>query len=77
MLRNHGGLERNKHIYVGYNSRLDEIQAAILLVKLKYIKKYINQRRALAKVYSNTIDNNKIMIPFRQKKHFIHITIYN
>ena len=70
MLRNHGGLERNKHIYIGYNSRLDEIQAAILLVKLKYIKKYINQRRALAKVYSDTIDNNKIMIPFQQKKAF-------
>ena len=28
MLRNHGGLERNKHLYVGYNSRLDEVQAS-------------------------------------------------
>ncbi len=70
MLRNHGGLERNKHIYVGYNSRLDEIQAAILLVKLKYIRKYINQRRAIAKIYSNTIDNEKIIVPFQQKKAF-------
>ena len=35
-LRNHGGLERNIHNYLGYNSRLDEIQAAILNIKIKY-----------------------------------------
>ena len=32
MLRNHGGLERNKHLYVGYNSRLDEVQAQFYLL---------------------------------------------
>ena len=38
-LRNHGGLVRNVHEYIGYNSRLDEIQASILNTKLKIIEK--------------------------------------
>ncbi len=67
MLRNHGGLERNKHLYVGYNSRLDEVQAAVLLVKLKYIKKYIKMRRLIASTYSKIINNEKIKIPYQQK----------
>ena len=36
-LRNHGGLVRNEHEYIGLNSRLDELQAAILNIKLKYL----------------------------------------
>ena len=63
-LRNHGGATRNLHNYVGYNSRLDEIQASILLIKLKNIKKFNNKRRKIASLYKTQIENNKIITPY-------------
>lgn len=52
-LRNHGGDSANaSHEIVGYNSRLDEIQAAILRVKLKHLETFIHKRRQLASVYT-------------------------
>jgi UDP-2-acetamido-2-deoxy-ribo-hexuluronate aminotransferase len=52
LLRNHGSLEKYKHRFIGYNSRLDEVQAAILLVKLKMITEWIDRRKDLAKRYT-------------------------
>lgn len=49
-LRNHGG--KPNPLYVGYNSRLDNIQAAILNVKFKYLDKYIAQRKQIALMYN-------------------------
>jgi len=51
-LRNHGSTGQYEHGTVGFNSRLDEIQAAILLVKLKHIDKYNEIRRQKASLYS-------------------------
>lgn len=53
-LRNHGRKqgEKHKHDYVGYNYRLDGLQAAILRVKLKYIETAIDRRREIAKLYN-------------------------
>ena len=51
-LRNHGGAVRYYHDEIGVNSRLDEIQAAILRVKLPYIKEWNEKRRAHAKFYN-------------------------
>ena len=62
-LRTHGGTKRNQHDLIGYNSRLDEIQAAILCIKLKYLNKLLNQRRNIAKTYFDLIDNDKIKLP--------------
>ena len=64
-LRNHGGLTRNIHEYIGYNSRLDEIQAAILLTKLKKIKAFDKKRNIIAKKYKSSIINNKIKLPYQ------------
>lgn len=50
-LRNHGGKDKYNVEFVGYNSRLDTIQAAILLKKLKYIDEFIGKRRENAKIY--------------------------
>jgi len=50
-LRNHGSRSSYKHESLGFNSRLDEIQAAILLVKFKRIDRYIEMRRKNAKLY--------------------------
>ncbi len=51
-LRNHGGAIRYHHDEIGVNSRLDEIQAAILRVKLPYIDKWNEQRREHASYYN-------------------------
>lgn len=50
-LRNYGSQEKYHNIYKGMNSRLDEIQAAILRVKLKYLDEDTDKRRQVAKVY--------------------------
>ena len=44
-LRTHGGTKRNQHDLIGYNSRLDEIQAAILNIKLEYIDSFLKETR--------------------------------
>lgn len=62
-LRNYGSNKKYENIYQGLNSRLDEIQAAFLDVKLKYIDLENNKRRELAKYYIENIRNNKIIIP--------------
>tara|TARA_Y100000768_G_scaffold160185_1_gene119753 strand:+ start:2505 stop:3593 length:1089 start_codon:yes stop_codon:yes gene_type:complete len=66
-LRTHGGIKRNQHDLIGYNSRLDEIQAAILSIKLKFLDKFLDKRRSIAKIYSNMIDNDNIKLPLCNK----------
>lgn len=62
-LRNYGSHERYKNIYKGINSRLDEIQAAMLRVKLKYLDNEIQSRRDVAKAYLTGINNPLIELP--------------
>ena len=50
-LRHHGSHERYYHDELGWNSRLDELQAAILRVKLEHVEKWNNQRREHARLY--------------------------
>ncbi|MCF7870307.1 MAG: DegT/DnrJ/EryC1/StrS family aminotransferase [Candidatus Omnitrophica bacterium] len=52
VLRNHGQTDSYKADYCGYNSRLDSIQAAVLLAKLKYIDKFNKKRITVAKKYN-------------------------
>ncbi|KAA0257761.1 DegT/DnrJ/EryC1/StrS family aminotransferase [Deferribacter autotrophicus] len=54
-LRNHGSFVRYYHEMLGFNSRLDDIQAAILRVKLKYIDKFNEDRRNVADKYINSL----------------------
>ena len=56
-LRNHGGAIRYHHDEIGINSRLDEIQAAILRVKLPYIMKWNEMRREHARAYNELFKN--------------------
>lgn len=60
LLHLHGSKSRGVHEIIGYNSRLDEIQAAILRVKLKYIDKWNEQRRKNAEVYSQEFEKIRL-----------------
>lgn len=52
MLRNHGAKQKYYHLVPGFNSRLDELQAAILRVKLKYLDQWLAARQQKASLYS-------------------------
>lgn len=62
-LRNYGSHEKYKNLYQGVNSRLDEIQAAMLNVKLKYLDSQTAHRRLIAKIYMDGIKNPAIGLP--------------
>lgn len=62
-LRNYGSHEKYHNKYKGINSRLDELQAAVLLVKLKYLDEENNRRREIAKLYLENIKNKKLILP--------------
>lgn len=72
---NHGMTVRYYHDYVGVNSRLDSIQAAVLNIKLKHLNEYNDARRAAANYYDKAFANNsKIKTPVRFEKsnHIFH-----
>jgi dTDP-4-amino-4,6-dideoxygalactose transaminase len=56
-LRNHGGIQKYEHNVVGVNSRLDAIQAAVLLVKLKYLDAWNAERVTAANHYSELLND--------------------
>ncbi len=56
LLRDHGQSERYVHEIEGYNSRLDALQAAILSVKLRYLARWTERRRALAGLYRERLE---------------------
>jgi len=62
-LRNYGSHKKYLNIFKGFNSRLDEIQAAVLNVKLKYLDKENQKRKECAQYYLSNIRNNKIVLP--------------
>lgn len=62
-LRNYGSDEKYKNRYQGVNSRLDEIQAAMLRVKLRYLDDEIAIRRSIAHTYLTGIKNTNIYLP--------------
>lgn len=62
-LRNYGSQVKYQNDYIGINSRLDELQAAFLNVKLPNITTENNHRKAIAKRYLSEINNDKISLP--------------
>lgn len=76
-LRNYGSEKKYENIYKGLNSRLDEIQAAFLNVKLKYIQDDIHNRRKVADYYLNNIKNENIILPtvLEEEGHVWHLFV--
>lgn len=62
-LANYGSSTKYVSVYQGLNSRLDEIQAAVLNVKLKYLDEDIQRRKQIAKLYMEGITNPLIQLP--------------
>lgn len=65
-LGNYGSHKKYENIYQGLNSRLDEMHAAILRVKLKHLDVETNRRRQIAEIYIKKIENDKIVLPLKR-----------
>lgn len=80
-LRNYGSHEKYKNLVPGVNSRLDEIQAAILDIKLNYLDQETQHRRHIASLYLNGIKNPLIQLPLNDmsaetnKQHVWHLFV--
>lgn len=74
LLRLHGAKPKYYHKLIGINSRLDEIQAAILRVKLKYISLWNSTRQNIAQKYNTAFRNTNITIPYAADygRHIYH-----
>ena len=75
-LRNYGSHEKYKNIYQGVNSRLDEIQAAMLSVKLRHLNDETAHRREIAAKYIKGIYNPVITLPsYKDDSHVWHVFV--
>ncbi|MBD3252115.1 aminotransferase class V-fold PLP-dependent enzyme [Candidatus Pacearchaeota archaeon] len=77
MLRNHGRKDKFTNEMIGFNMRCNEIQAAIGLVQLKHIERFIERRREIAGIYSKELKDLPIKIPqvSEDKKHSYHLYV--
>lgn len=73
MLGNYGSSIKYVHEYLGTNSRLDEMQAAFLNVKLKYLDKWTDYREKVASRYINEITNPRIKLPLRTDSEYKNV----
>lgn len=64
ILRNYGSRQKYVNEYQGFNSRLDELQAAFLRIKLKYLDQWNARRSVLAETYSKSLIGSDLVLPF-------------
>jgi dTDP-4-amino-4,6-dideoxygalactose transaminase len=80
-LRNYGSEAKYYNDYIGVNSRLDELQAAFLNVKLPFLDTENEKRKVIAKRYLSEINNDKIILPTvsfqgtKQSNHVFHLFV--
>jgi len=75
-LRNHGSTKRSYHS-IGYNSRLDDIHAAVLRVKLKHVDEWSERRRQIARLYDQGLAEAPMTLPFTPPgyEHVYHLYV--
>ncbi|MGE4511234.1 MAG: DegT/DnrJ/EryC1/StrS family aminotransferase [Sulfurimonadaceae bacterium] len=76
-LGNYGSHKKYENLYKGVNSRLDEIQAAMLRVKLRYLDEEVQKRREIANYYLQNIKNENIILPTlrAENNHVWHLFV--
>jgi dTDP-4-amino-4,6-dideoxygalactose transaminase len=77
-LRNYGQAERFHHVEVGLNSRLDEIQAALLSGRLAWLQRFTERRQGVAYAYRNGINNPRVRLLGREpatEQHVHHLFV--
>jgi len=77
-LRNYGQSERYHHPELGMNSRLDELQAAILMVRLEWLERFTKRRRQIAQTYWASIHNSALTLmtpPAHDANHVHHLFV--
>jgi dTDP-4-amino-4,6-dideoxygalactose transaminase len=76
-LRNYGERERFEHIIRGRNSRLDELQVAVLRVKLPFLNEWNERRRTIAAQYNEALGGSEIVAPVeaRERHHVYHLYV--
>ncbi len=74
MLRNHGSSQQYHHDVIGVNSRLDELQAVILRIKLKHIDEYNRKRHEIAMAYNERLAGSRFQPPVipQDRDHVFH-----
>jgi len=77
MLRNYGQSQKYYYDFMGVNSRLDEIQAAVLRVKLRHLDEWNEKRRNIAKLYNELLKDSNIVLPVEKDyaKHVYHLYV--
>jgi dTDP-4-amino-4,6-dideoxygalactose transaminase len=76
-MRNYGQSKRYYHDFVGVNSRLDEVQAAILRTKLRHLDEWNEKRRKLAMLYNEFLNGAEVITPLEKgyAKHVYHLYV--
>lgn len=76
-MRNYGQETRYTHLFKGLNSRLDELQAAILRVKLRHLDEWNEKRRENAKLYNELLEGSNVLCPTEKgyAKHVYHLYV--
>jgi dTDP-4-amino-4,6-dideoxygalactose transaminase len=77
MLRNHGRAEKHDHEMEGLNSRMDEIQGAVLRVKLKHLTEWNETRRRKADLYNRLLGDADVVVPSTKNdvRHVYHLYV--
>jgi dTDP-4-amino-4,6-dideoxygalactose transaminase len=77
-LRNYGSAVKYYNEEIGYNNRLDELQAAFLRVKLNYLQEWTNQRKEIAQWYNEALQHrNDLVLPYVHERadHVYHLYV--
>ena len=77
LLRNYGQRVKNRHDLLGFNCRLDTLQACVLLTKMKYIEHWTEQRREVSRWYGEELADTSLELPQEQKgyRHVYHLYV--